>query len=63
MRTDGSPELSDDSMPGGEFGLGTDGKSSFITTYTGSGSSLEIPESINGVTVTGIAAGVFRARA
>ena len=59
---DGSPELSDDSMPAGDYGLGTDSKSSFITTYTGSGSSIEIPQSINGVTVTGIAAGVFQGK-
>lgn len=59
---DGSPEPSDETQPDGDFGLGLGGKSTFITTYTGTGSSIEIPQTINGVTVTGIAAGVFQGK-
>ncbi|NCA99947.1 MAG: prepilin-type N-terminal cleavage/methylation domain-containing protein [Clostridia bacterium] len=59
---DGSSEPLEEEPSDGEFGLGLDDKSSFITTYTGSGSIIEIPGSINGVTVTGIAAGVFQGK-
>lgn len=59
---DGSPEPTDETQPDGEFGLGLGDKSTFITTYTGSGSSIEIPQSINDVTITGIAAGVFQGK-
>lgn len=53
-------ESSSEAKPASEFGLGLDGESSFIKTYTGTSTILAIPESINGVTVTGIAAGVFQ---
>lgn len=60
--TGSSTEPPAETVPASDYGLGLDGKSSFITTFTGSGTVIEIPGTINGVTVTGIAAGVFQGK-